>query len=512
MHQPSPGVERAVAGAVAWAGRRGSAAVRLSDYVLGLLDDDEGRPAELLARLGGDPAAVRQGIEHLPDPGPAPATDALYGAARDWSVRFRADPAFMTDALLVAVLTADAAFQGAAASVGLDARRLTEAMTGEVNTPFARPDEPPATFTLPDSADEIDAARVLDANLNRGREALRILEDHCRFVMNDRFLTEQVKELRHRLAAASSQIPAGLLLAARDTPGDVGTGVSAGGEYDRGSPAHVAAVNLKRLQEALRSVEEYGKLFGAGFARDVEALRYRSYTLERAVVRGGEARRKLEDARLYVLLTGSQCVASLDWTITRAAAGGAAVFQLREKELSDAEVIARARDVRRWTRAANVLFVVNDRPDIARLVGADGVHLGQDDLSVADARRVVGPDALIGVSTHSVEQVRQAVLDGADYLGVGPTFPSRTKVFDAFPGLAFVRDTAAETSLPAFALGGIGPENVGGVVAAGLRRVAVGAAVCGSDDPEAVARVLRAALDGPPAGMPPVLPGLGSGG
>jgi thiamine-phosphate pyrophosphorylase len=236
-------------------------------------------------------------------------------------------------------------------------------------------------------------------------------------------------------------------------------------------------------------------LFGTGFARDVEALRYRSYTLERAVVRGGEARRRLADARLYVLVTGWQCTAALDWTIGRAAAGGATVFQLREKSLSDAELVARARDVRRWTREANVLFIVNDRPDVARLVGADGVHLGQDDLPVADARRIVGPDALIGVSTHSVEQVRKAVLDGADYLGVGPTFPSRTKAFDAFPGLDFVRAAAAETTLSAFALGGIGPQNVGQVAAAGLRRVAVGAAVCAADDPEAVARVLRAALD-----------------
>jgi thiamine-phosphate pyrophosphorylase len=495
MHQASPGVERAVAAAVAWAARRGSPLVRLSDYVLGLLDEEEGRPAELLTRGGADPTAVRQRVEQLPDPGPVPALRTLYDAARDWSIRHRADPAFMTDAFLVAVLTTDPAFERATAAVGLDATKLFGLMTGGVNDPFDRAEPAPAVFTPPDSADDLAAARVLDANLNRSREALRVLDDHCRFILNDRFLTEQVKELRHTLAAATEQLPPGLLLTARDTPGDVGTTLTAGGEYDRGSPAQVAAVNLKRLQEALRSVEEYGKLFGPGFAREVEALRYRSYTLERAVVRGGDARRKLADARLYVLLTGSQCAAALDWTIAQAAAGGATVFQLREKTLPDAELIARARDVRRWTRQANALFVVNDRPDIARLVGADGVHLGQDDLPVADARRIVGPDVLVGVSTHSAGQVRKAVLDGADYLGVGPTFPSRTKAFDDFPGLAFVRAVVAETSLPAFALGGIAPANVAEVVAAGLRRVAVSAAVCAADDPETVARVLRAALD-----------------
>src|SRR4051794_10471359 len=105
---------------------------------------------------------------------------------------------------------------------------------------------------------------------------------------------------------------------------------------------------------------------------------------------------------------------------------------MREKDLPDRELLERARQLRQWTRQAGVLFIVNDRPDIARLVEADGVHLGQDDLPVREARRILGPDALVGVSTHNLEQVRQAILDGASYLGVGPTFPSKTKEFREF--------------------------------------------------------------------------------
>ena len=197
---------------------------------------------------------------------------------------------------------------------------------------------------------------------------------------------------------------------------------------------------------------------------------------------------------MYVLLTGGTCASSLDWTIAQAAAGGTEIIQLREKSLSDKELYVRARDVRKWTRQAGVLFIVNDRPDIARLVEADGVHLGQDDLPVKDARRIVGPDTLVGVSTHTLEQVQRAVLDGADYIGIGPVFPSRTKEFAEFPGLEFVRAATAETSLPAFALGGIGPGNVAQVVAAGARRVAVSTAVAASDDPQRAARSLREAL------------------
>jgi thiamine-phosphate pyrophosphorylase len=290
--------------------------------------------------------------------------------------------------------------------------------------------------------------------------------------------------------------PPGLLLASRDTVHDVGTDVGTPSEYHRGSPTEVAAANLKRLQESLRSLEEFGKLLGPNLARELESLRYGAYTLERALVLGSAARNRLEDARLYVLLTGSRCQASLDWTIERAAAGGADVIQLREKDLPDRELLERARNVRRWTRQAGVLLIVNDRPDIARLCEADGVHLGQGDMPVMEARRVVGPDAIIGVSTHTVEEVRQAVTNGADYIGVGPTFPSTTKSFEVLAGLELVRAAVAETSLPAFALGGIGPENVGQVVAAGCRRVAVSAAIAGADDPEPVARTLRVALMG----------------
>jgi thiamine-phosphate pyrophosphorylase len=129
------------------------------------------------------------------------------------------------------------------------------------------------------------------------------------------------------------------------------------------------------------------------------------------------------------------------------------------------------------------------------LSGADGVHVGQEELSVKDARAIVGPQALIGMSTHNIEQARRAVLDGANYIGVGPTFPSDTKKFDSFTGLDFVRAVAAEISLPAFAIGGITLENVQQVVEAGIRRVAVSGAVVNAVDPTSATRDFVARLD-----------------
>lgn len=496
MIQMSPGVERAVASARVWAERLGSESIRLAHFVLALLDEEEGRPAVLLQRIGVEPAAIRPALEALTDSPLAPADAALFSAARNWSLAYRHDPEFLTDAFLIAVLSADPTFTQQAAGLGLDIARLEGVLTGHDGLavqPELRHSE--AVFAITGSAGDMDSARILDANLNRAREAARVVEDYCRFALDDRFLTEQLKDLRHELGAISARFPPHLLLAARETLRDVGTSVSASGEYERTTPAHVVAVNLKRIQESLRTLEEYGKLFGSDIGRELESLRYRTYTLERAIVTGSTAREKLAGAKLYVLVTGRECGGALDWTIERAAAGGAQIIQLREKALEGRELLGRARNVRRWTRKAGVLFVVNDRPDIARLAEADGVHLGQEDLSVKDARRVMGPEAIIGVSTHTIAQVRQAILDGADYIGIGPVFPSMTKAFEEFPGLEFVRAASRETTIPAFALGGISTANLGAVVAAGARRVAVSSAVARAEDPEQAARELRAGLE-----------------
>jgi thiamine-phosphate pyrophosphorylase len=351
-----------------------------------------------------------------------------------------------------------------------------------------------APLDLGDPVGRMDAARIMDASANRAREAVRVLEDFVRFSRNDAFLSRQLKQFRHNLADLMECVSAPTLLAARDTLGDVGTEITTVREQTRLHMADVVLANVKRLQEALRSLEEYGKLFDPRMSERVEGLRYQAYTLERSLVLGGIARERLAQAKLYVLVSGASCRAALDWTIAEAAAGGADMVQLREKTLPDGELLARARRVRRWTRKAGLLFIVNDRPDIARLAEADGVHLGQDDMPIREARRILGPDALIGVSTHSLDQVRRAVLEGATYIGVGPTFLSSTKDFEELAGLEFVTAATAETSLPAFVLGGVTLSNVGQVVAAGGGRLAVSAAVGQAEDPRAAAAALREAL------------------
>ena len=143
---------------------------------------------------------------------------------------------------------------------------------------------------------------------------------------------------------------------------------------------------------------------------------------------------------------------------------------------------------------------MNDRPDLAVLIEADGVHVGQEELSVRQVRRIIGPDRMIGVSTHSLEQAKQAVNDGADYLGVGPVFSSLTKTFSEseLVGLEFVRQVSEEITLPWFAIGGITPENLPELKVAGAKRIAVSHAVCGSASPGEVVTKLKDALRAEP--------------
>ena len=173
--------------------------------------------------------------------------------------------------------------------------------------------------------------------------------------------------------------------------------------------------------------------------------------------------------------------------------GGARVLQLRLPSATSRELFDAARALRPLTRRTGALLIVNDRPDVARAADADGVHLGQDDLPATAARRIVGPEAIVGVSTHDVAQARAAAAAGADYLGVGPIFTTTTKAnaLDA-RGLALVRDVRAAVTLPLVAIGGITPDTAGAVRAAGADAVAMIGALVRADD---VAAAVRATLD-----------------
>ena len=352
--------------------------------------------------------------------------------------------------------------------------------------------------------------RILDANANRAREALRVMEEAARFLLDDAALSGDLKRFRHDLAAALALVPA--LEANRDTPGDVGVSIKTEREQSRASVADVAIAAGKRLSEALRAMEEYGKTLplaaapapdagasataSASFSAAIESLRYRGYELERRLLLALGAGRR-QQWRLCVLISECLCPHS-DWhrVAEAAIAGGADCIQLREKSLDAGELFARARRLVGMAQPHGVSVIINDRPDIALLAGAHGVHVGQADLPVAEVRRLVGRQLLVGVSTSRLQEAQQAVTDGADYCGVGPMFATTTKHKPVLAGPAYLEQFTTWGRLPHLAIGGITPSNLPQLVEAGVQGIAVSSVVCDAPNPAAVCRQLLAGLPG----------------
>ena len=205
--------------------------------------------------------------------------------------------------------------------------------------------------------------------------------------------------------------------------------------------------------------------------------------------------RSCSDWRLYVILDPAAAAGhELAWIAERAIRGGADVLQLRNKTGPAREILEQASRLLPIARAAGVPLIINDRVDIAVGADADGVHLGQDDLPVDAARRLLGPKKLIGKSTHSLEQAQEADHEPLDYLAIGPVFATPTKPDYRHVGLSTVKDVASQVRHPVVAIGGIDASNAAAVARAGGRCLAVVRAVCSADDPETAARQLKQAL------------------
>lgn len=351
-------------------------------------------------------------------------------------------------------------------------------------------------------ARDVDGAagvwRAVDAASNRAAEALRVVEDAARFALDDAGATALARDLRHELAAVLAAEPLRHRVALRDVAGDVGAGMRSTQALARLSVADLVAANAARAAQALRSLEECAAIVAPEAAPRFEALRYRLYDLERRGLGTARARERLAGVDLCVLVDGRRDAVEFTRLVGSLVEAGVRMLQIRDKGLGVPALVDR---VRRAIDAAGAgsreepaLVIVNDRPDVAAALGAAGVHTGADDMPTALVRRVVGPAALLGRTAHDVAEAREAVIEGADYLGVGPCFPSATKAFGTHAPAEFLRTVAAETALPVYAIGGITLERLDALAALGLRRVAVASAVTAAADPAAAAAALLARL------------------
>jgi thiamine-phosphate pyrophosphorylase len=351
----------------------------------------------------------------------------------------------------------------------------------------------------PTPTDRAAAYRILDANFNRAAEGLRTLEEVARFAWPDAApFSGPLKELRHRLTQLCQQLDRQQLLANRDAHGDPGRQQHAEQELSRTGVLAIAQAAVGRIQQALRCLEEFSKVVASSeLVERFKGLRFDSYQLLSAIERRllmVDQQGWLARAQLYALVDAQLPIDTFCQRLVELAAAGVELFQLRDKSLEEQRLLAYAEAAVEALRPTPSRLIVNDAVDVAVLSGAAGVHLGQTDLPASRVRQMVGDQLVIGVSTHDMAQLHQAIADGADYIGCGPTFPSSTKQFSDFPGLEFLRAAGSQTQLPLFAIGGIDQHRLPEVLNVGVRRVAVGGALWRAPQPAAAARRLAGLL------------------
>ena len=335
---------------------------------------------------------------------------------------------------------------------------------------------------------------MIDANLNRSSEGLRVLEDVARFFLNNAELSQRLRTLRHDLARETKSLSVGLL-SQRDSEHDVGhphpippkerelnmKTTSPQGLLD------LVTANAKRVEESLRVVEELAKLPELSAmlnSASFEQTRFALYTLERDLISRISRRDKSERiSGLYVILD-RQFLAGRDelGMAGQAIEGGARVIQLRDKQSKKRELLLVAQKLRELCSQAGVIFIINDYLDLAMAVDADGLHIGQEDLPLPAVRKELPIDKIVGCSVTTTIQATKAQNEGADYIAVGSIFPTKTKREATVVGVDILKELKRIVSTPLVAIGGINQNNVGEVVSAGADAVAVISAVLGEKD------------------------------
>jgi len=345
--------------------------------------------------------------------------------------------------------------------------------------------------------------RMIDANLNRSSEGLRVLEDVVRFLLNDAELSQRLRTLRHDLAQETKSLSVGLL-SRRDSEHDVGARMGASYEPETKQSLQdlsgLVTANIKRVEESLRVLEELAKLPEISSMLNsarFEQMRFAIYTLERDLISRILRRDKVERMLgLYVILDRQFLENRDELDIAgQIIEGGASVIQLRDKQSKKGELLLLAQKLKELCSQADVLFVINDYLDLAMAVDADGLHVGQEDLPLPVIRRELPIDKIVGCSVKTISQATKAQAEGADYIAVGSIFPTATKKGATVVGVDMLKELKRKVSTPLVAIGGIDQNNIGEVVSAGADAVAVISAVLSEKDVNGAVQKLIAKMD-----------------
>jgi thiamine-phosphate pyrophosphorylase len=330
------------------------------------------------------------------------------------------------------------------------------------------------------------AIRIVDANINRLAEGLRMLEEIARLALDDADLTSRLKALRHELIRAD--LPFNLaLLQSRNSTADVGAALEVSGESRQKEMPLIVIANSRRAQESLRVLEETAKLPELATKMDSNQFknaRFELYTIEQHLMSRLMRREKASRiSGLYVIID-TQALQGKDVMLAaqQVIQAGVKVIQLRDKILPKKLLIPLAGKLQELCRQNEVLFIMNDYLDVALAVGADGLHLGQEDLPFGVARKLLPVDAILGCSVLSVEQAREAESAGADYIAVGAIYPTTSKQNIGVIGITAFQRVKKAVRTPVVAIGGINRENAVEVIKAGADSLCVISAVLNAPD------------------------------
>jgi thiamine-phosphate pyrophosphorylase len=299
--------------------------------------------------------------------------------------------------------------------------------------------------------------------------------------------------MRHELCHAIDTLCTADLITARNTLEDVGTEIVIKNSATRKNLADSLTAACKRLPEALRAISEAAAAFDSELAGKIEKIRYSAYTLEKDIVTFASPAAKFSKVSLYVIISSSLPADVLTLT-QKCAAGGADCIQLRAKGIDDDRLYAVAREFVDICAHNNVLSIINDRADIAIASGADGVHLGQNDLPVVTARKLSLSPMIIGRSTHTLEQLKTACDEPITYAALGPVYSTGTKPGVEAVGLDYVADAVKYVEgkgIATVAIGGLDTRNIGEVFDLGVSAAAVCSAATGGCDPAEACRALK---------------------
>ncbi len=340
-----------------------------------------------------------------------------------------------------------------------------------------------------------EIARIIDANLNRISEGLRVLEEFARLGLGDEDITRQLKNLRHNLGRISHS-DRNTLLTARDSTGDVGNSMNVSGERTSKNISEIITANARRVEESLRVMEELSKIPDNGLDSEVyRKARFSFYNLEKILKLKFTRKEKLLKLKGLYLIVDAEYLRGRDAAeITRAGIrGGAQVIQFRDKVRGIREKLGDAIRISEVCKEAGKLFIVNDSLEIALATAADGLHLGQGDMPVDIARRLLPIDKIIGCSARTVDEAVQACALGADHIGVGAIYATSTKNAEVV-GPGRITEISQAVDILVVAIGGIGKQNIATTIKAGAKAACVISAVMDNDDIESAAKELVSAM------------------